>query len=596
MKSMRKLFAGAVAAATMLGGLAVGVSAASAAEEKSCGDTTDICMVGMIPNDLNARKLYAVNLAAYQVTGDSPNEQLGLVTNDKVESYVREAVNEVAEPDAPADADPLEWAVQQGLLDQSPDKPGTGAEHPWTEGTTRQFADALAAKLNKLGEDQLKELNDFISTNYINGATWGKTNASGKGLYMVLDHSQYYGRSGYTQSVPMVVGTPLTLNAGTDKETVVSTGVVNVKQERINPTKKVKHKDANDSTYAKTGVVNTNDVVTYRLSGQVPLNDVSRYVFGDKPGSYNNIDPGTFHVYGTKADGTVVDYGTGANDGSDSSLNADVDYRVYKWNDQDKDAPNKTAGDNILTPDELLELDKGSSDDMSKHWWSTLSGDSKNWWGFAVDLTGLLDQARADGVITFFVTYDATIWNAWEPSKSDVTNEVRLYVGDGSSVAAKTTLRAPVSVEFTKVAASDANTKLAGAEFSIAVGEGQTGTVPAETTATSGTDGKVTFKGLSPGTYTVTETKAPEGYLANALPTFTLTVKDDGTFTMAGTGDYADLVDGKTKQVKNAKSLTELPLTGGVGIAVFGLAAMALLGVAVFGANRYRSNRRSLRA
>lgn len=42
--------------------------------------------------------------------------------------------------------------------------------------------------------------------------------------------------------------------------------------------------------------------------------------------------------------------------------------------------------------------------------------------------------------------------------------------------------------------------------------------------------------------------------------------------------------------------ITELPLTGGVGIVVFGLSAMALLGVAVFGANRYRSNRRSLRA
>lgn len=58
---------------------------------------------------------------------------------------------------------------------------------------------------------------------------------------------------------------------------------------------------------------------------------------------------------------------------------------------------------------------------------------------------------------------------------------------------------------------------------------------------------------------------------------------------------YSKAVSSAVHVEAKQSSITELPLTGGVGIVVFGLAAVALLGVAVFGANRYRSNRRSLR-
>lgn len=101
---------------------------------------------------------------------------------------------------------------------------------------------------------------------------------------------------------------------------------------------------------------------------------------------------------------------------------------------------------------------------------------------------------------------------------------------------------------------------------------------------TTDTDGKIAMSGLPAGEYRVYEIKAPDGYTSIGLPDFKFTInrtfdadgvtvktveykkttKADGDRVSFGTGDTAS-----TATVKNAKNLTELPLTGDLGIKVF---------------------------
>ena len=101
---------------------------------------------------------------------------------------------------------------------------------------------------------------------------------------------------------------------------------------------------------------------------------------------------------------------------------------------------------------------------------------------------------------------------------------------------------------------------------------------------TTGTDGKIAMSGLPAGEYRVYEIKAPDGYTSIGLPDFKFainptfdtdgvtvktveykkTTNTDGDRVSFGTGDTAS-----TATVKNAKNLTELPLTGDLGIKVF---------------------------
>lgn len=94
--------------------------------------------------------------------------------------------------------------------------------------------------------------------------------------------------------------------------------------------------------------------------------------------------------------------------------------------------------------------------------------------------------------------------------------------------------------------------------------------------------GNISMKGLPAGTYHVYEIKAPGGYTSIGLPDFKFTIdpKFDNAGTTVTSVAYvkADNTDARTAfdtdtpsqaNVKNAKNLTELPLTGDLGIKVF---------------------------
>lgn len=122
---------------------------------------------------------------------------------------------------------------------------------------------------------------------------------------------------------------------------------------------------------------------------------------------------------------------------------------------------------------------------------------------------------------------------------------------------------------------------------------------------TTGKDGKINVSGLDAGTYEVHEIAPPDGYTAISLPKFqftiTPTVGDDAgckTITVValslakGADERASLSqDGKTLNIWNAKNITELPRTGGAGLAM--IVAVGALFIAASGIFALRARRKA---
>lgn len=149
--------------------------------------------------------------------------------------------------------------------------------------------------------------------------------------------------------------------------------------------------------------------------------------------------------------------------------------------------------------------------------------------------------------------------------------------------------------------AKDMTTKLRGAKFTIKAGDSYLGyengawkTLPAAPKDTQAgaeagvfatkADGVIDFNGLDAGTYEIEEIVPPNGYTALSLPKFNFTVsatvnaknpKGQKTIIAVsyakGTNDNDSRVSVENLTIKiwNAKNLTELPLTGDLGIKVF---------------------------
>lgn len=149
--------------------------------------------------------------------------------------------------------------------------------------------------------------------------------------------------------------------------------------------------------------------------------------------------------------------------------------------------------------------------------------------------------------------------------------------------------------------AKDMTTKLRCAKFTIKAGDSYLGyengawkTLPAAPKDTQAgaeagvfatkSDGVIDFNGLDAGTYEIEEIVPPNGYTALSLPKFNFTVSatvnannPEGQKTIIavsyakGTNDNDSRVSVENSTIKiwNAKNLTELPLTGDLGIKVF---------------------------
>lgn len=203
------------------------------------------------------------------------------------------------------------------------------------------------------------------------------------------------------------------------------------------------------------------------------------------------------------------------------------------------------------------------------------------------------------------------------PDDTDFAAKARAVSGsDNTKTFMDTATVYTFGIEVAKVA-KGTKTGLRGAVFELKLkdttqkigftGSGGAYTKAADGTAalTTGTDGKLTLKGLAPGTYKLKETKAPAGYVLSAGET-EITIADtdfDGipdskeqpttdTTTTQTTEKDNGLV---SITVENTKGFT-LPRTGGIGTVLFSMIGIVLMGsgvllVAVFLRKRFGKSR-----
>lgn len=190
---------------------------------------------------------------------------------------------------------------------------------------------------------------------------------------------------------------------------------------------------------------------------------------------------------------------------------------------------------------------------------------------------------------TILVTYNATLNKDAVIDGDGNTNEVKLGYGNHqNTVPSKVTTK---SYQFDLVKVDGTTNKLLdGAEFELADGEtklsfvkdangnyrvAMTGEKDATTTITV-KGGKVNIYGLAGKTYTLTETKAPDGY--NKLVTSETVNLADGSKT------HATIVDSVYKDggvVVENHAGTVLPSTGGMGTTLFYVIGGGLMVAAV---------------
>ena len=196
---------------------------------------------------------------------------------------------------------------------------------------------------------------------------------------------------------------------------------------------------------------------------------------------------------------------------------------------------------------------------------------------------------------TIMVTYNATLNKDAVIDGDGNTNEVKLGYGNHqNTVPSKVTTK---SYQFDLVKVDGTTNKLLdGAEFELADGETKlsfvkdaNGNYRVATTGEKGTtttitvkNGKVNIYGLAGKTYTLTETKAPDGYNKLTAPVKITITKSDTTNVNDWTIKQNDgVVDDKIIDIENTTG-TLLPETGGMGTVIFTvIAVVMILGIAV---------------
>lgn len=165
--------------------------------------------------------------------------------------------------------------------------------------------------------------------------------------------------------------------------------------------------------------------------------------------------------------------------------------------------------------------------------------------------------------------------------------------------------------KFTKVGVESDRSGLAGAEFTVysdkyfaQVLKDAKGNVVKATSSENG--GLVDFRDfkLNAGTYYLKETKVPNGYWSGSAAKLEVTMKNDnGQIKLESITDMSAPKSGLLSNseqygyvYRNIKSITQLPLTGAMGMAILGVVAVLCIGGASIIIVRARKTKRSFAA
>lgn len=276
---MRKLFAGIAAAATLLGGMALGATSAQA-DDAMVTDNATFTFTAETEEQLTHANLAAYKIGDYVQYGSDQSVAYGVVTNSANKAAVDSALKAAGVDTADPKVDQLAAALNAGTLDVSDSR-------PWDKNaaggasTTRAFANALEKE--KLANGTTVK---FAATSGSAEDGYSATVTLPAGIYVFIDSAA--ATDSVTKAIPMIVASG-TVN--TEKKVLTDpiqgANTVNMK----NTNNPGKTKEVNNTSAA------IGDTLTYTLTGTIANPAPTEFKFTDKPGKGLTIKAGTFKFY-----------------------------------------------------------------------------------------------------------------------------------------------------------------------------------------------------------------------------------------------------------------------------------------------------------
>ena len=279
---MRKLFAGIAAAATLLGGMALGATSAQA-DDAAGTPVTGVATFTFTAE--TAEQLTNANLKAYKIGdyvqyGSGENVAYGVVTNSNNKTAVDSALKAAGVDTTDSEVDHLAAALNAGQLDVSDVR-------PWASPTaTRKFADALES------EGHLTSGTDVTLSNLVaaQDGSYSATVSLQAGIYVFIDSAA--ATESVTKAIPMIVASG-TVDTKKKALTDPIRGANTVNMKNTNNPEKTKEVN---KTSAAIG-----DTLTYTLTGVVANPAPTAFKFTDTPSKGLTIKANSFQFFTEEA-------------------------------------------------------------------------------------------------------------------------------------------------------------------------------------------------------------------------------------------------------------------------------------------------------
>lgn len=523
---MRKLFAGIAAAATLLGGMALGATSAQA-DDAAGTPVTGVATFTFTAE--TAEQLTNANLKAYKIGdyvqyGSGENVAYGVVTNSNNKTAVDSALKAAGVDTTDSEVDHLAAALNAGTLDVSAARPWASPEK------TRKFANALES------EGKLTAVTSFTLGKPVpatNGSAAKYTAAATlpAGIYVFIDSAVATGS--VTKAIPMIIA------SGTVADKVLTDpirGANTVNMKNTNNPEKTKEVN---KTSAAIG-----DTLTYTLTGVVANPAPTAFKFTDTPSKGLTIKANSFQFFTEEANAERQ-----AEPASNFSVTPTGDFTGNGTAsfDVEVENPSAYAGKKIVVTFEAVINDEA---------------DVENGVVNKLDNYGTSVQ-----VPTTFGKFEFT---KVDPDGKGIEN-VTFQVKDGD-----TTLYFVKQGDGSYKKAASANTQ--GATTDVTTGtNGQlsfTGLDKTKTyTVTETKRASDAYLNIMPS-FTVSFNEE----------------NGSAVLAKTTTSDPWGLVNTTAKTVKNIKSITQLPLTGAAGTMLFTVVALLVAGAGVTIAIKSRQN------
>ena len=609
----KRVISGAAALGIAVSGLAIGVSTAYAADPTTGSITINKSDAGQVDHSFDGWHLASLTNVTKDSTGNINGSLIdtddhmartivAAMTSSQKDAYEKDA-NYYS--DDPAVANPMGYLVEKVFKDTS-GKALSELTSPWggDSSALRAFAKSLSKELAMAGAPTADKTGD-------SALKTGENKELKQGLWFLKDVTTTDDTKG-TNSIPII--TPTTFDGAG------SWGTVTLKN--TTPTIDKKLVDSKgDGTYKPNTQPDyaVGDDVYYELTSTVPVYtgyDIDSTMKDATKTRIFKINDTASKALTVSADSVIESVKLTPAQGAAVTLVKDKDYTVTvaDYGDANTSDTDAYKGGHVTTIDLGKYVNKAEG--------------SKS----ATTADGILEGATATVIVKAKLNKGALISNPGNlqknPNKVDLEYSNRPEEVDHAHKVPGPEV--PVYAYKFDILKTDkaGTTKLPGAKFTVKAVSGtsthdgkylgsygkdgwsyldsEPAVADTDGVFTTGKDGKINVSGLDAGTYEVHEIAPPDGYTAISLPKFQFTITPtvgnegagrktitDVALSLAkGADERASLSqDGKTLNIWNAKNITELPRTGGAGLAM--IVAVGALFIAASGIFALRARRKA---